>query len=126
MASSNEIKLTGDSGTMTIHNKLVRDRIPAIIISNGQEPLYSAISDDERYLAALWDKVYEEIREFKATPTTEEMADIMTILLAVMDYHGIAFEDVLVSEKEKTAKLGGFKDRIMLGAVISRSKKRCS
>ena len=46
------------------YNKLVRDRIPEIIESNGKKCVYSTLSDEE-YLAMLDAKLNEELAEYQ-------------------------------------------------------------
>ena len=44
--------------------KLVRDRIPEIIIEDGRKPIYH-IADIEEYKCELFKKVIEELNEFR-------------------------------------------------------------
>ena len=47
--------------------KLVRDRIPEIIIEDGRTPIYH-IADKEEYKRELFRKVEEELAEFLIIP----------------------------------------------------------
>ena len=47
--------------------KLVRDRIPEIIIEDGRKPIYH-IADIEEYKRELFKKVEEELNEFGKIP----------------------------------------------------------
>lgn len=95
------------------YNKLVRDNIPDIISAKG-EKVFSHIADQAEYELALYKKLIEETREFKAQPSAEEMADIMEVLSALAVFHTISEEDVIKAKKEKLEKRGGFSKRIIL------------
>ena len=56
--------------------KLVRDKIPQIIIAAGKKPI-TRILDQEEYLAELDKKLNEEIAEYHADKSIEEMADVL-------------------------------------------------
>ena len=52
---------------MKVYNKLVRDRIPAIIRADGRIPQCETL-DTARYLDALEQKLLEEAAEYRQTP----------------------------------------------------------
>jgi len=54
------------------HNKLVRDKIPDIIKNSGRKAKYHILSEAE-YLAALDEKLLEEVNEYQADKSLEEM-----------------------------------------------------
>ena len=54
--------------------KLVRDKIPEIIIADGKKPI-TRILDNKEYLQELDKKLNEEIAEYQAGKSLEEMAD---------------------------------------------------
>ena len=56
--------------------KLVRDRIPEIIRADGKTPIIR-IMDDEEYVKELDRKLCEEVEEYRADRSIEEMADIL-------------------------------------------------
>ena len=80
--------------------KLVRDKIPEIIKKNNRNPIIY-VADDKEYLKRLYDKLIEEIEEFKENPSPEELADILEVCDAIRDYFGINPEKV---EKIKNKK----------------------
>lgn len=60
--------------------KLVRDKIPEIIIADGKKPI-TRILDNEEYLQELDKKLNEEIAEYQADKSIEEMADVLECCL---------------------------------------------
>ena len=54
--------------------KLVRDKIPQIITDAGKKPI-TEILDQERYLEELDKKLEEEVAEYQADKSIEEIAN---------------------------------------------------
>lgn len=100
----------------TIHNKLVRDLIPEIIQSSGKTCVTRRLSDEE-YLAALDAKLTEELAEYQADKSMEELADLLEVMMAVAEARGHTFAVVEAIRKEKEDKRGGFRERIFLESV---------
>ena len=99
---------------MTEHNKLARDKIPEIVISNGETPHFHVIDNDDEYLSALLQKDIEESAELAETPNLEELADKLEVIYAIAKAIGHTPEQVEEARAEKHAKRGGFDDRIFL------------
>lgn len=102
---------------MPIYNKLVRDRIPEIIAQGGKK--YSTIIlDNQEYINELKKKSYEELEEYMKASTDseaiEELADVLEILHALAESHGVTINKVEEIRKEKAEKRGGFKEKIFL------------
>ena len=95
------------------HNKLVRDNIPDIIKSNGQSAK-TVILDDEKYTAALENKLKEETREYLHSKELMELADILEVVEALAKNQGSSFDEVLELKKQKQEKNGAFDKRIIL------------
>ncbi|AHB41057.1 hypothetical protein P148_SR1C00001G0250 [candidate division SR1 bacterium RAAC1_SR1_1] len=96
------------------HDKLVRDNIPAIIESNGEQAI-THIAGDQEYKQRLENKFYEEGKElFSGTNVAEELADILEVVYAIGDFHGISKEEIEKIRIEKYEKRGGFSKRIIL------------
>jgi predicted house-cleaning noncanonical NTP pyrophosphatase (MazG superfamily) len=94
-------------------NKLVRDKIPAMIEANGEHPV-TRILDREEYIHCLERKLDEEVGEYHRDKNVEELADILEILFALASVHGASHEELLSVCREKREKRGGFQQRIYL------------
>lgn len=96
-----------------VYNKLVRDKIPAIIEAQGQKAK-NCILDDEAYKRALEAKLDEEVTEFHKEKNLEELADILEVVYALSENLGHSKEELLKTYEKKHAERGGFRDRIYL------------
>ena len=91
--------------------KLVRDKIPEIIIADGKKPI-TRILDKEEYLQELDKKLNEEVAEYQADKSIEEMADVLEVLFAICEARGHSVEELIQVREAKREKRGGFKDRV--------------
>lgn len=99
-----------------IHNKLVRDKIPQIIEQSGKSCVTRVLSDEE-YAAALNAKLQEELNEYLADGSMEELADLLEVMMACTKARGHDFCEVEATRREKAEKRGGFEQRIFLESV---------
>lgn len=99
---------------MKEHNKLVRDRIPEIISSNGATAHIRHIDSDEEYVKELSKKLIEESREVHESPNLEELADVKEVLDALVRAMGHTREELERVQLVKAEKNGRFKDRVFL------------
>ena len=95
------------------YNKLVRDRIPDIIMQSGKRPAYSFLSDED-YLAKLDEKLNEELAEYQESKSLEELADLLEVMEAVVTARGYSWEQLLTVKAEKKAARGGFEEKLLL------------
>lgn len=102
--------------SIIIHEKLVRDRIPEIIVSAGKTCTTRTLSDAE-YLAALDAKLAEELAEYLADGSMEELADLLEVMMAVATARGHDFTEVEALRHKKAEERGGFGKRIWLQSV---------
>jgi predicted house-cleaning noncanonical NTP pyrophosphatase (MazG superfamily) len=99
-----------------VYNKLVRDKIPAIIAADGKK-LKSRILNDEEHLQALIKKLSEELKEFEEALSVEELADLQEIIHAIADAIGTNKQELEKVRAEKAEKRGGFNQKIFLESV---------
>lgn len=102
--------------------KLVRDKIPDIIRAGGQECDIEILSDEE-YIKALDAKLYEEFVEYHDSYSVEELADILTVILAIIHARGYSMDRLKEIFVEKADKRGRFDKRILLKKVHDKEKK---
>jgi len=93
--------------------KLVRDKIPQIITDAGKKPI-TEILDQGRYLEELDKKLEEEVAEYQADKSIEEMADVLEVLFAICEARGYSVDELMRVREEKCEKRGGFKERVYL------------
>ena len=101
---------------MKVHNKLVRDNIPAIIESSGRKAITHILSEEE-YIVALESKLNEEVAEYQADKNLEEMADVLEVLRALCVARGYSLDELEAMRAKKADERGGFADKIFLEYV---------
>ena len=95
------------------YNKLVRDRIPEIIRKKGDAAI-THIADEAEYWQKLKEKLLEEVQEFQKDSNVEELADILEIIDAIIDFKKFDREEVQRVKSKKAEERGVFKERIIL------------
>lgn len=93
--------------------KLVRDNIPAIIRKNGEVP-QTRILNEREYLAALDEKLKEEIAEYLDANDLDELADVLEVVRAILVARGSSYDEIEKIRLQKFTRRGGFSDRISL------------
>ena len=91
--------------------KLVRDKIPEIIKADGKNPITRIMSEDE-YLKELDKKLDEEVAEYQADKSIEEMADVLEVLFAICEGRGYSIDELMAVKQKKQDERGEFKKRI--------------
>lgn len=98
---------------MKEYNKLVRDKIPEIMISKGCKPVTKVLNDEE-YILELNKKLLEEVNEYLESGEVLEIADIMEVLLALLKVKKISYDEFERIRLDKVDKRGAFEDKIFL------------
>ncbi len=103
------------------YNKLVRDKVPNIIQETGKMFEYTVLPKDENYRMVLSLKMNEEIGEYidakKDTDRIEELADVLEVFDAILEYEDISILTIQEYRKVKNEAKGKFKERYYLNKV---------
>jgi predicted house-cleaning noncanonical NTP pyrophosphatase (MazG superfamily) len=94
--------------------KLVRDKIPQRLVKKGISHTVRIESLDNLYASHLRAKLREEVDEYLEHECIEELADILEVLDALIEFRGF---DRIKLEKFKARKqreAGGFTGRVVL------------
>ncbi len=98
---------------MKKYNKLVRDKIPEIMLSSGAKPVTKILNDDE-YILYLEKKLDEEVTEYHQDKNLEELADILEVIYALCENQGYSKDKLLSVYRKKHQDRGGFAKKIFL------------
>jgi predicted house-cleaning noncanonical NTP pyrophosphatase (MazG superfamily) len=93
------------------YNKLVRDRIPALLTGSGHKTVSKTLVGRE-LLAALRAKVDEELAEFDTAPddaaAAGELADVIEVIIAIARQRGYDEDEMNRLRAVKTVEHGAF------------------
>lgn len=101
---------------MKVYNKLIRDKIPAILTKGGKN-FTIRIASKEEYSQKLKEKLLEEVNEYLEEPSLEELADITEVLGALLYVSSHSLEELEATMRDKKRDKGAFKERIILESV---------
>ena len=101
---------------MKKYNKLVRDKIPEIIENDGHKAKFTTLSEQD-YMTALDKKLLEEVKEYQADKSLDEMADVLEVLYAICNARGYTKKALETKRQEKKMDRGGFEKRLFLEYV---------
>lgn len=100
--------------------KLIRDRLPAMMRADGLT-VFDRRLDDQEFVARLRDKLVEEAREAAASETraelVQELADLAEVIAALSSAAGVSAAEIEQARVEKHAERGGFGERVFNAAV---------
>lgn len=106
-----------------IHNKLVRDKIPANISARGDVPFVRELNSEE-FFVALKQKLLEEANEaVGATSNADlliELADLLEVIETLTLGAGFTLDELKLTQAQKRAERGGFEKKIFLEKVGER------
>lgn len=101
---------------MIIYDKLIRDKIPEIIKNSGKTCLVE-VMDNATYIKYLDQKLHEELAEYQADKSIEELADLLEVVYAVAEARGYSVKELERVRKTKLEKRGGFTKKLRLKGV---------
>lgn len=100
-----------------VFNKLVRDKIPDKIKSNGEVAVTRVLDDDE-YRKELFKKLLEEANEVinssSKEEALEELADVLEVIKSIGELNNFSLENIIDAANKKRLSRGGFKKRMFL------------
>ena len=102
-----------------IYHKLVRDLIPEIIENAGQTCVVTTLSDEE-YLRMVDEKLQEELTEYYADGSIEELADLIEVIYAAAKARGYTVEELEAIRVKKAQQRGAFDKKILLTEVMDK------
>lgn len=103
--------------TAKIYNKLVRDKIPQIIEQSGKQAVVEVASGQD-YLELLNAKLDEELQEYLDSQSVEELADLVEVVYAILEYRNMSLMEFESIRKQKVHERGAFKQKLLLREVI--------
>lgn len=95
------------------YNKLVRDKIPQYIKNKGGNPA-THIAAEKEYWQKLKEKLQEEVNEFMEAESIEEMADILEVIDAILDFKKFDKNKLEKVKNKKADERGKFKAKVIL------------
>ena len=104
--------------------KLVRDKIPQIIIEDGKIPVVKKTNSKLEMQAFLYQKMIEELNEFHSEPSVEEAADMYEVLTAICYHNQIDWETMVAQANHKRNIRGGFDTGTILIKVEGESHEK--
>lgn len=107
--------------------KLVRDKVPEIVRSEGNMPNIRTMDTDEFRTELLY-KLIEEAEELRKAGEydeadraglMEQTSDILEVLYAIFKEFNLDEGDIERVRRTKLEQKGGFKDKVFLESIIS-------
>jgi predicted house-cleaning noncanonical NTP pyrophosphatase (MazG superfamily) len=98
--------------------KLIRDKIPELVESQGKKAEVKVLTKDDEYLDFLFSKLVEESTELAHAENEsnqhEELADVFEVLEAILELKKLSRSDITTVQEQKRQARGGFKDRLLM------------
>lgn len=99
--------------------KLIRDKIPEIMIKQGKVPKIETLNDNAEYENALCEKLLEEVNEFIEAKNNDavailEIVDILEIIDALCVLKKYDKNNILKEKTNKKKERGSFEKRLLL------------
>ena len=97
--------------------KLVRDKIPDIIVNDNKTVVYRKLIDDEEFKKYLNKKLLEEVNEYLENNDVSELADILEVVYSIAEVNGISKVNLENDRRSKEFKKGNFSNRLLIEEV---------
>ncbi len=98
------------------YNKLIRDKMPAIMKKDGKT-VKTHRAEDKEYYQKLKAKLIEESSEYSHDESTEELADVLEVVYALLEFKGVGRSEIELIREKKASERGTFRDRLVLDEV---------
>lgn len=99
-----------------IYDKLVRDKIPAIIEEQGKT-VHITKAEGISLTHYFDTKLKEELNEYYENGEVEELADLVEVIYALLFHKGVSLEEFENIREQKNQERGSFKEGIILKSV---------
>jgi predicted house-cleaning noncanonical NTP pyrophosphatase (MazG superfamily) len=99
------------------YNKLIRDKIPEIIERSGKKAVTERL-DADKYKKFLDMKLGEELQEYLESDKVEELADLVEVIYAILEFKGMTLNEFDLLRKNKVEERGAFENRLFLKEVL--------
>lgn len=98
------------------YNKLVRDKIPELIMRAGKKPIFRRVQGAElkQYADA---KIFEEVKEFSKLGELDELVDLLEAIYFRLQLEGISAQEAHERMMKKRHERGGFEGGVILERV---------
>ena len=104
-----------------VYNKLVRDKIPDIIIKQNETPI-TRILDKNEYKKEIEKKLLEECKKLINADNyfsiLDECGDLLEVISTYAALENITEDQIMAARIDKNEKRGAFKEHIFLEKVI--------
>ncbi len=99
-----------------VYPKLVRDKIPELIMRSGRRPVFRRVQGAElkRYADA---KILEEAKEFSKSGELEELLDLLEAIYFRLQLEGISAQEAHERLMRRRHERGGFEGGVLLERV---------
>ncbi len=95
------------------YHKAIRDKIPEIILKEGNTCKVKTLTDSE-FLKKIEKKLFEEIKEYQQNKSVEELADIVEVVYTIVKLRGVTKKEFEKIRIKKINERGSFKKNLFL------------
>ena len=100
-----------------MYPKLVRDKIPDIIVNDGKTVICRKAVDNKEYIEYLNKKLLEEVNEYLDGNNIEELIDILEVVYSIANVNDISKVNLENDRRYKEFQYGNFNNRYIIEEV---------